>query len=66
MLRDLLHLHKQIPDVIITIEPKDQAKKHIVTGKNIDGIIFLFNKLHYSFKNIQTGVGCFISSKFIE
>ena len=58
MLRDLLHLHKQIPDAIIA----NRAKKIKLNAayrkwKKYRWYHFLFNKLHYSFKNIQTGVG---------
>jgi len=58
MLRDLLHLHEQIPDVIIA----NRAKKIKLNAayrkwKKYRWYHFLFNKLHYSFKNIQTGVG---------
>ena len=58
MLRDLLHLHRQIPDVIIA----NRAKKIKLNAayrkwKKYRWYHFLSNKLHYSFKNIQTGVG---------
>tara|TARA_Y100000991_G_scaffold206838_1_gene184327 strand:+ start:210 stop:1004 length:795 start_codon:yes stop_codon:yes gene_type:complete len=58
MLRDLLYLHKQIPEVIIAnrakkIKPNASYRK----WKKYRWYHFLFNKLHYSFKNIQTGVG---------
>ena len=58
MLRDLLHLHKQIPKVIIA----NRAKKIKLNApyrqwKKYRWYHFLFNKLHYSFRNIQTGVG---------
>ena len=58
MLRDLLHLHKQIPDVIIA----NRAKKIKLNApyrqwKKYRWYHFLTNRLHFSFKNIQTGVG---------
>lgn len=58
MLRDLLQLHKQIPHVIIA----NRAKKIKINApyrkwKKYRWYHFLFKKLHYSFKNIQTGVG---------
>lgn len=58
MLRDLLYLHKQIPEVIIA----NRAKKIKLNApyrkwKKYRWYHFLFNKIHYSFKNIQTGVG---------
>ena len=58
MLRDLLRLHKQIPQVIIA----NRAKKIKLSTpyrnwKKYRWYHFLFTKLHYSFKNIQTGVG---------
>ena len=58
MLRDLLHLHKQIPDVIIANRAKKiKLKAPYRSWKKYRWYHFLFNKLHYSFKNIQTGVG---------
>ena len=58
MLRDLLQLHKQIPDAIIA----NRAKKIKLNApyrnwKKYRWYHFLFNKLHFSFRNIQTGVG---------
>ena len=58
MLRDLLHLHKQIPDVIIA----NRAKKIKLNApyrqwKKYRWYHFFTNRLHFSFKNIQTGVG---------
>ena len=58
MLRDLLHLHKQIPDVIIA----NRAKKIKLNApyrqwKKYRWYHFFANRLHFSFKNIQTGVG---------
>ena len=58
MLRDLLILHKQIPDVIIA----NRAKKIKLNApyrqwKKYRWYHFLFKKLNFSFKNIQTGVG---------
>ena len=58
MLRDLLDLHRQIPQVIIA----NRAKKIKLNApyrnwKKYRWYHFLFNKLHYSFKNMQTGVG---------
>ena len=58
MLRDLLLLHKQIPDVIIA----NRAKKIKLNAsyrewKKYRWYHFIFKKLNYNFKNIQTGVG---------
>ena len=58
MLRDLLHLHKQIPQVIIANRAKKiKLKVPYRKWKKYRWYHFLFKKLHYSFKNIQTGVG---------
>ncbi len=58
MLRDLLHLHKQIPDVILA----NRAKKIKLNApyrkwKKYRWYHFLVKRLNFSFKNIQTGVG---------
>ena len=58
MLRDLLHLHKQIPNVIIA----NRAKKIKMNApyrqwKKYRWYHFFTNRLNFSFKNIQTGVG---------
>ena len=58
MLRDLLQLHKQIPDVIIA----NRAKKIKLNApyrqwKKYRWYHFFTNRLNFSFKNIQTGVG---------
>ena len=58
MLRDLLYLHKQIPDVIIA----NRAKKIKLNApyrqwKKYRWYHFFAKRLHFSFKNIQTGVG---------
>ena len=58
MLRDLLLLHEQIPDVIIA----NRAKKIKLNApyrqwKKYRWYHFLFKKLKYNFRNIQTGVG---------
>ena len=58
MLRDLLHLHEQIPDVIIA----NRAKKIKLNApyrqwKKYRWYHFFANRLNFSFKNIQTGVG---------
>ena len=58
MLRDLLYLHKQIPDVIIA----NRAKKIKLNApyrqwKKYRWYHFFTNRLNFSFKNIQTGVG---------
>ena len=58
MLRDLIYLHKQIPDVIIA----NRAKKIKLNTpyrqwKKYRWYHFFKNRLHFSFKNIQTGVG---------
>ena len=58
MLRDLLHLHKQIPDVIIA----NRAKKIKLNApyrkwKKYRWYHFIFKKLNFNFRNIQTGVG---------
>ncbi len=58
MLRDFLRLHKQIPDVILA----HRAKRIIINApyrkwKKYRWYNFLTKKLHFSFSNIQTGVG---------
>ena len=58
MLRDLLNLHTQIPDVIIA----NRAKKIKLNApyrkwKKYRWYHFFKKRLNYSFKNIQTGVG---------
>jgi hypothetical protein len=58
MLRDLLHLHKQIPDAIIA----HRAKKIKLNApyrkwKKYRWYSFLKKRINVSFKNIQTGVG---------
>ena len=58
MLRDLLFLHKQIPNAIIA----NRAKKIKLNApyrqwKKYRWYHFLFKKLNYNFKNIHTGVG---------
>jgi hypothetical protein len=58
MLRDLIYLHKQIPDVIIA----NRAKKIKLNApyrqwKKYRWYHFFTNRLNFSFKNIQTGVG---------
>ena len=58
MLRDLLHLHKHIPQVIIANRAKKiKLNTPYRSWKKYRWYHFLFTKLHYSFKNIQTGVG---------
>ena len=58
MLRDLLHLHRQIPDAIIANRAKKiKLNEPYRNWKKYRWYHFLFNKLHFSFKNIQTGVG---------
>ena len=58
MLRDLLHLHKQIPEVIIANRAKKiKLNAPYIKWKKYRWYHFLFNKINYSFKNIQTGVG---------
>ena len=58
MLRDLLLLHKQIPDAIIAHRAK-RIKQNAPyrKWKKYRWYSFLMKKLHFSFKNIQTGVG---------
>jgi len=58
MLRDLLHLHQQVPDVVIANRAK-QIKMNAPyrQWKKYRWYNFLTKKLHISFKNIQTGVG---------
>ena len=58
MLRDLLYLHKQIPEVIIA----NRAKKIKLNmpyrqWKKYRWYHFFTKRLNFSFKNIQTGVG---------
>jgi hypothetical protein len=58
MLRDLLQLHKQIPDFIIA----NRAKKIKLNApyrqwKKYRWYHFFANRLNFNFKNIQTGVG---------
>ena len=58
MLRDLLRLHKQVPEVIIA----NRAKKIKLNApyrqwKKYRWYHFLAKRLNFSFKNIQTGVG---------
>ena len=58
MLRDLLNLHQQIPNVIIA----NRAKKIKLNApyrqwKKYRWYHFFTNRLNFSFKNIQTGVG---------
>jgi len=58
MLRDLLDLHKQIPNVIIANRAK-RIKMNTAyrKWKKYRWYNFLTRKLHFGFKNIQTGVG---------
>ena len=58
MLRDLLCLHEQIPNVILA----HRAKRIKINApyrkwKKYRWYSFLAKKLHFSFRNIQTGVG---------
>lgn len=58
MLRDLLHLHKQIPNAILAhraklMKPGEPYRK----WKKYRWYHFLLKKIHTNFKNIQTGVG---------
>jgi hypothetical protein len=58
MLRDLMHLHKQVPDVILA----NRAKKIKLNApyrqwKKYRWYHFFAKRLNFSFKNIQTGVG---------
>ncbi len=58
MLRDLLLLHKQIPDVIIAHRAKRiKLNAPYRKWKKYRWYSFLTKKLNFSFKNIQTGVG---------
>lgn len=58
MLRDLLRLHKQIPDVIIAHRAKRiKLNAPYRKWKKYRWYSFFAKKLNYSFKNIQTGVG---------
>jgi len=58
MLRDLLRLHRQIPDVILAHRAK-QLKMNAPyrKWKKYRWYNFLTKKLHFNFRNIQTGVG---------
>lgn len=58
MLRDLLRLHKQMPQAILAhrakrMKPDEPYRK----WKKYRWYHFLLKKIHTSFKNIQTGVG---------
>jgi hypothetical protein len=58
MLRDLLHLHKQIPDAIIAHRAKQiELDVPYRKWKKYRWYHFLCKKIKFSFKNIQTGVG---------
>jgi len=58
MLRDLLCLHKQIPDVILAHRAKRlKLNAPYRKWKKYRWYSFLTKKLHFNFKNIQTGVG---------
>jgi len=58
MLRDLLCLHKQIPDAILANRAKQmKLNEPYRKWKKYRWYNFLTKKLHFSFKNIQTGVG---------
>jgi hypothetical protein len=58
MLRDLLDLHNEIPNVIIANRAK-KIKRNAPyrQWKKYRWYHFLFEKLNFNFKNIQTGVG---------
>lgn len=58
MLRDFLHLHEQMPDVVLAhraklMKPGLPYKK----WKKYRWYHFLFKRIHIGYKNIQTGVG---------
>jgi len=58
MLRDLLCLHKQIPHVILAHRAKRlKLNAPYRKWKKYRWYSFLTKKLHFNFKNIQTGVG---------
>jgi hypothetical protein len=58
MLRDLLNLHRQIPNVIIANRAKQIKLNAPYRGwKKYRWYHFLAKRLNISFKNIQTGVG---------
>ena len=58
MLRDLIQLHKQIPDVIIANRAKKiKLNAPYLQWKKYRWYHFLTNRLNFNFKNIQTGVG---------
>lgn len=58
MLRDLLNLHEQIPNMIFAHRAK-RLKMNVPyrKWKKYRWYSFLTKKLHFKFKNIQTGVG---------
>lgn len=58
MLRDFLHLHQQIPGAILAHRAK-RLKLNIPyrKWKKYRWYSFLTKKLHFNFRNIQTGVG---------
>jgi hypothetical protein len=58
MLQDLLYIHKKIPNVIIANRAK-KIKRNAPyrQWKKYRWYHFLFKKLNFNFKNIQTGVG---------
>ena len=58
MLRDLLHLHEQIPDAVLAhrtklMKPGEPYRK----WRKYRWYHFLTKRIHRDFKNIQTGVG---------
>lgn len=58
MLRDLLRLHEQIPDAVLAHRAKRMKPgKPYRKWSKYRWYSFLFNKIHSSFTNIQTGVG---------
>lgn len=58
MLRDLLNLHKQIPNAVLAHRAKlMKPGKPYRKWRKYRWYHFLFKKIHYSFRNIQTGVG---------
>ena len=58
MLRDLLRLHRQIPDAILAHRAKRlKMNAPYRKWKKYRWYSFLTKKLHFQFKNIQTGVG---------
>ena len=58
MLRDLLNLHKQIPDAVLAHRAKRiKWGKPYRKWKKYRWYDFIFKRIHWNFANLQTGVG---------